>query len=304
MRVLGTALAAMTAWAGFAMPVLAQEQQTLGYGRLFTNDLLGDGQDRWRSGSYSFSVVRGRSWDGAPTSQFGGLLEYRLRTEIIAPLRGTGPLGDRPYVGAISLGLHSHTALGPTELSVGADLVLTGPQTGVSEFQNWYHETFSLPNPPGIANQLDNAAYAAGTAQLVWPVRVSETLTLRPFVELQSGVEDLVRVGGDVVIGGVGQQDLLLRDVATGQLYRGIEGPQTGFGYVVGADFTQVKSSVYLPESMGYFPQEDRIRARAGVHWQLAPQTSFFYGMTWLSPEFEGQPEGQLLGSVKLNFNF
>ena len=304
MRIAKLAVTLAALLASLAPAAQAQDRRILGYGRLFSNDLLGDGKDRWHSGSYSFSILQGRGWDGTPTAAFGDLLEYRMHTEIIAPDRGTGPVGDRPYVGAIALGLHSHSALGPTELSVGADVVFIGPQTGVSDFQEAYHDLFSLPQPPGADNQLGNATYLAGTAQLVWPVRLNQTLSLRPFIEVQAGVEDLIRVGGDVVIGGVGQQDLLLRDVTTGQLYRGIEGPETGFGYVIGADFTQVRSSVYLPESMGYFAEEQRLRARAGVHWQLAPQTSFFYGMSYLSPEFQGQPEGQLLGSVKLNFNF
>jgi len=47
-----------------------------------------------------------------------------------------------------------------------------------------------------------------------------------------------------------------------------------------------------------------RGRVRAGVHWHSAGDTSVFYGLTYLSPEFEDQPEGQVTGSLKLNFNF
>ena len=45
------------------LPIAAQaqtpERQFLGWGRLFNNDFLGDGQDRWRTGSYTISVLKG-----------------------------------------------------------------------------------------------------------------------------------------------------------------------------------------------------------------------------------------------------
>src|SRR5688572_4566335 len=88
-----------------AVPAIAQERETLGFGRLFTNDFFGDGLDRWRSGSYSFSIIRGLGWNGVLPERFGELIEYRLRSEIIAPgrLNGAGS-DDRPYVGAATLG--------------------------------------------------------------------------------------------------------------------------------------------------------------------------------------------------------
>ena len=53
--------AVLLALAGLCMgdAALAQDRTILGYGRLFNNDLIGDGHDRWRTGSYHFSVVTG-----------------------------------------------------------------------------------------------------------------------------------------------------------------------------------------------------------------------------------------------------
>jgi len=78
----------------------------LGYGRIFNNDYFGDNEDRWRSGSYAYSIVRGPEWQGRAPTAFGAVLEYRLRSEIIAPstLSGSGS-NDRAYVGALSAGL-------------------------------------------------------------------------------------------------------------------------------------------------------------------------------------------------------
>ena len=44
----------------------AQDLTRLGYGYLLTNDFIGDGQDRWRTGSIASSRVWGRDWTGGP----------------------------------------------------------------------------------------------------------------------------------------------------------------------------------------------------------------------------------------------
>ena len=64
-----------------------------------------------------------------------------------------------------------------------------------------------------------------------------------------------------------------------------------------------VEDSVYLPDNIGVDLKNNRYRLRAGVNWQGAT-SSVFYGLTYLSEEFENQPEGQLVGSVRLKFEF
>lgn len=284
-----------------ATPALAEGREVLGYGRLFTNDYFGDNDDRWRTGGYVISQVRGAGWDGDRPERAGALMEYRLRTEIIAPSRGTS---DRPYAGVLSFGAHTHYAVGTIDVSVGGDIVAIGPGTGVSDFQEWFHDVVGAPAPEGVATQLDDQIYLSGTVEMSRSYRVSDRVTFRPFVEGQAGVEEIFRVGADVLIGRVGQNDFLLRDVTTGQLYRGVESNDSGVNFVLGADYAMVGDSAYLPADMGYAPTETRTRARAGLHWQIFEDTSFFYGVTYLSEEFVGQPEGQVLGSLKLNFNF
>ncbi|RYG92891.1 DUF2219 family protein [Loktanella sp. IMCC34160] len=283
------------------------ERETLGVGRLFNNDQFGDTYDRWRTGSYVFSLVRGPDWSGPRPTTPGEIVEYRFRTEIIAPSALNGPgSDDRPYVGALSAGAHTHFSLGRVEASVGADLTAVGPQTGVSDLQAAFHEMFGLPtlSPTVADNQVPNAVYISGTAELGLPVPLSETAVLRPFVEAQAGVEDILRIGGDLVIGRVGQGGLWLRDVPTGQLYPGIATGAGGVTYVVGMDYAVVGQSRFFPDDMGASALPERFRARAMAHWQLGSEVSWGYGMTYLSEEFEGQPEGQFVGSVKLNFNF
>lgn len=287
----------------WAETVTAETAETLGVGRLFTNDHFGDGDDRWRSTSYVLSVARGQ---GPFTGRlgFGDILEYRLRAEIISPAYGSVAPGDRPYAGVLSLGVHTHFAVGGLDYALGADLVAMGPQTGVSALQEAYHDTFDFAPPPHVDDQLGDSLFIAGTAQVGGRVDLAPGVTLRPFAEAQMGAEDMLRIGGDLMIGQAGQDDLWLRDVVTGQLYRGITQPGQGVTYVIGGDIAAVGSSRFLPEDQGYLPTPNRTRARAGVHFQASEAVTFFYGVTWLSEEFEGQSEPQVLGSVKLNFNF
>ncbi len=281
---------------------VAQSREGIGTGRLFNNDLLGDGGDRWRTGSYVFSYLRApKPYDGTPQG-LGEVLEYRFRSEIIAPTRGTR---DRPYAGILSMGLHTHGGVlnDRVDVSLGTDVLAIGPQTGMADFQEAYHKTFSLPRP-STRRQLPNQFAVQSAIEADVTHALPYATTMRTFVQAQTGAEDLVRAGADLIIGRLGTDDLMLRDVATGQLYRGTQDDNTGVSFVLGGDVAAVKDSLFLPESKGYVVSETRSRARAGVNWQPTPDLSFFYGATYLSPEFEGQDTGQVVGSLKLNFSF
>lgn len=303
MRLIATICAGLMA----ASPMVAQDRETLGYGRILTNDYFGDNQDRWRSGSYAYSIVRGPEWQGRAPTALGAVLEYRIRSEIIAPsmLSGSGS-NDRAYVGAVSAGLHTHLSRGGADISMGVDLVAVGPQTRLADVQDWFHNIVSAPTISNgvLANQVGNTVYPTALAEVSYPVRLGENTSLRPFVEAQYGVEDFVRVGADIVIGEIMQNDLWLRDGPTGQLYAGVESDEPGIGFTIGADYAVVADSAYFPASFGTQAQDERLRVRAGVHWRLGAGISYFYGVTYLSEEYVGQAEGQILGSLKLNFSF
>ena len=289
---------------GLAMPALAQERQVLGWGRLASNDATGDGQDRWRTGSYTLSLLRGPEWTGHLPSQPGAVLEYRLRAEAIAPesLTKANP-ADRRYVGALSFGLHSHFDLRGYEAAVGLDVIVTGPQSGVSAVQERLHDALGLPEPAVTANQIRNDSHLMLSAEIGRRLALSDGLTLRPFVAAQLGGETLLRAGVDVTLGQFGTKALMLRDPVTGQRYRGIAGETVpGLSLVAGADVARVWDSVYLPAS-GVAPEPVRSRARIGLHWQGA-KSDLFGGLTWLGPEFAGQREGQVLGSISLHIRF
>lgn len=286
-------------------PAHAEERVTLGWGRMFTNDALGDGQDRWHTGSYTISRLRGVNWTGDLPSRPGEILEFRLRAETIAPANLITPEpDDRRYAGALSLGLYTHFDWQGFETSIGGDLVFTGPQTGIGGFQAWAHQTFGLPDPAVLDDQIGNAVYPTLVAEMGRSFALGETVRLRPFVEAQAGVETMVRAGGDLVIGSFGRDALMLRDKTTGQRYRGIGGDQSGaLSFTLGGDVAHVFDSALLPGGEPATLTDTRTRLRAGVHWQ-GRKASVFYGMSYLGPEFDQQSEGQIVGALNLNFKF
>ncbi len=80
------------------------------------------------------------------------------------------------------------------------------------------------------------------------------------------------------------------RDPITGQRIAGIvDAEASGWSFLIGGDVAHVDSSIFLPESRGYM---------------VEATSNFFYGVTYMSEEFVGQPEGQLVGSLSLNLRF
>lgn len=281
-------------------------RRRIGYGRLITNDLFGDGEDRWRTGSVASSRVWGYGWDGRAPQRLGELLELRLHGQIIAPERLSNPApGDRPWAGALSAGLHSHAQRGDLQYSLGADLVMTGPQTGLDGFQKWLHDLVSAPKPSDavLDAQIPDSFRPTLVAETGQSLSFGDGFTLRPFAEARAGDETLVRMGADLTVGGWEQGSLLMRDPVTGHRYKSVYGGGDGVSFVLGGDVAYVSDSIYLPESRGYELTSRRDRLRAGVHWQSGDAAAF-YGLTYLGEEFEGQDGGQLTGSIRLRLRF
>lgn len=284
----------------------AADRYRVGYGVLFTNDLIGDGHDRWRTGSVASSRVYAPGWTGAAPARLGEMLELRFNAEIIAPDDISTPApGDRPFAGALSLGLHSHLARGAMEYAVGADLVVTGSQTGLDDFQGFIHDMVGGDDlsPGARRSQVGNGFHPTGVIEAgrsfaLGPVR------LRPFAEARVGVETLVRAGADLTIGSLTQGELLVREPVTGQRYRTVRDAAAGTALILGADIAHVEDSEFLPARGGLRIEETRARVRGGLHWEGAEGGSVFYGVTWLGEEFEGQRQGQVVGSLQFSLRF
>lgn len=291
-----------------ASPFAASGERTrLGYGRLMTNDFIGDGEDRWRTGSWTSSRIWGSGWDADAKRAFGDLIELRLSGEIFAPDNLAQPdTGDRLFAGALSIGAHTHFTTHGFDASVGADLVVTGAGTGLGNFQRNLHKILGVTQPSStvLDAQIDGGVHPTLVAEMARDIALRPDLHLRPFIEGRAGAETMVRAGFDLTFGNVGAQELLVRESVTGQRYRVVSTPEiTGFSFLVGADIAHVDESVFLPEENGFELTDSRDRVRAGVHWQ-GETSSAFYGLTYLGEEFEAQSEGQIVGSIRINLSF
>lgn len=291
-------------------PATAGERKWLGKARLWSNDEIGDTRDRWRTGAYTVSRIRGREWAGAPPEAFGALIELRTRGEVIAPASLNLPVNpaDRPLVGVLQTGAATHMQRRGIDITLGADLVFIGPQTRMVALQSGVHQAFGYNPTPIFGSQLGDAVYPTvyGEIGREFTRRGAggRRLALRPFAEGQIGVETFLRAGFDLILGPLGQGDLLVRDVVTGLRNPAIKGTRPrGISYVLGGDVAYVASSRYLPAGTGPAVRNTRARLRAGIYVEEGP-ASLFYGATWLGPEFVGQSSGQIVGSVTLRLDF
>ncbi len=288
-----------------AAPAASQEREALGGGRCFKNEYSGAKKDRGPTSSYAHSPVRGPNWTGVLPTKFGELLEYRFRADTIAPADLVSPAAnDRRFAGILSLGLHSQFQRNAEDISLGADLVMIGPQTGMSDFQDYVHDGLNLPQATVYGDQLPNMTKIALTGEVGRNIELGENLALRPFIEGQAGVENLVRGGADLILGSLGRDDVMLRDQTTGQRFSAVQGADAkGLSLTIGADVARVFSSAYLPAGGAATLAPIRTRVRAGLNWQR--EKSFvFLGVTNLGPEFHEQPSGQMIGSLSLLVKF
>lgn len=306
---------------GLASPALAQgaplvpsevqdtgtpARQTIGWGRFFNNDYIGDGKDRWRTSSYTISRVRGPEWTGSLPDRLGRVLEFRFRVENVTPETLEAPARvDRRYAGILSLGYHTHWAARSEEYALGVDAVMVGPQTGLSRFQDYIHDGIGLPDgAPSYNAQFGDSTHFSTTGEVGRRMTLAPKLTLRPFVEGQVGFETVARAGADVTIGNLAKDGLMLRDVNTGQRYSAVQGPLgTGLSLTFGGDVARVFSSALLPTGGVVTASDTRGRMRAGLNWQ-GEKSFVFFGATYLSPEFDQQSEGQTIGSLSLLLRF
>ena len=275
------------------------ERSYLGAGYAIGNDSIGQLRDRWQSSQLLGSVFFGPQVAAPRALPPGRILEFRLSHRVITPESLDAPApGDRPFAGAFGLELLTHGTWHGAEVTLGAGVVATGPQTGTFRFQSWLHERLGYPLPATEGREVGDGFHPAVTAEIARSF--GQGPALRPFVELRGGVETLARAGVDVTWGPAGTRRVAIREPVSGQRVPALWGPpEEGFSFTAGLDAAAVADSVFLP---GLDP-EPRLRLRGGVRWQGA-RWSLQYGATWLSPEFAGQGEGQVVGTLQLGVSF
>lgn len=298
----------LAACAAFVFTSPGDARDFVGLGRLLTNDSFATiTDDRWRTGSGVLSLVWARDGSFQDRSPgVGDILEFRFRGDLFTPEDLVVPdRSDRPYAAALSFGLHTHFSVYGWDVSMGADLVVTGEQTLLPDLQAAIHSVIGVAEPSDavLALQLPNNLHGSVTGEFARAYSLSDRATARPFFEVQAGVETLARVGVDLHFGSFAQETFKVRDVATGQRYLIGQTPGAGWSAVLGADIAYVDRSLFLPSSSGVELTDIRGRLRGGVHFQTE-RMNVFYGLTWLSKEFDSQSSGQLLGSLRVAFLF
>lgn len=273
---------------------------------IFTNDYLGDGEDRWRTGSLDVSATFGAGDLRDLPENAWERYQLRFRGEIIAPSNITTPSAtDRQYAGVLGLGLFTHFQKNSYDLYYGGELVFVGESTGLGNLQKSFHDELDIlpPSTAVLNSQVANAIYPTLHTGISKSFRSDKRL-IRPFAEVQAGVETFARVGMDVVFGTTLINDFLLRDSVSGQLIgHSLADDSRGFGFLLGADAAYVVDSNYLPNSGALKLESFRPRARAGIVYQQE-KFGLFYGVSWLGKEFEAQKSSQVVGSINLNVNF
>ena len=211
---------------------------------------------------------------------------------------------DRAYVGHLSIGLHRHIQTGGLAYNFGVDASLLGPQTGLMGLQQTVHSELGQPFPSDFVRhtQVSNKFVLGGLAEVAQPSALSPSTTIRPFAEVQTGVEDLIRIGVDVGFFGDLSEAFFARAPVSGQRYSVIDRAEEGFLLGAGVDLTRVIGSLILSGN-ALRASKYRARARVGLNY-VQGRWSNFIGWTYLSPEFEQQHTGQLLGSFFIKARF
>ncbi|MEL7396216.1 MAG: lipid A-modifier LpxR family protein [Pseudomonadota bacterium] len=286
----------------------AAERIKQGFGLMVTNDSISDNRDRWRTGSFESSWIFAPDWNGQAPARFGELIELRINGEIVGPANVIAPAAlDRRYGQALSFGLHTHFQPGAVDYALGVDAVVTGSQVGLDNVQDFVHIFLGGRDASTgvLASQLSNGIHANAVFEAGRRFHLGTATQLRPFLEARAGTETLARVGFDLTFGHFGSSGLLVRTPTSGQRLSAVEdAPYSGFSFLLGADVAYVDSSIYIASNAPVRLEDYRARARAGLHWRSPAGTAAFYGVTWLSEEFNTQPEGQVVGSLQLRVKF
>jgi hypothetical protein len=196
---------------------------------------FGDGRDRWRTRSLVSSRVFGSPKISRTLRRKEALNELRLFSQIIAPSGlsrnpdrshardETGLMEDidRDYVGHLSIGLHLHFQSGGLVCNFEVDASLLGPQTGLMGLQQKVHSEIDKLFPSDFVKntQVSNQFILGTLTEVARPSAQSPSTNIRPFVEAQTGVEDLIRIGVDAGFFGDLSEALFARAPVSGQRY-------------------------------------------------------------------------------------
>jgi hypothetical protein len=232
--------------------------------------------------------------------------------------------GDRPYAGWLYFGLGLVWKNAQFRQSLLLDIGVVGSWSYAEEAQRIVHETRDLAVPKGWDNQLHNELGVVGTYQITtrWPHherRVGFDWELLPHAGLSLGNVLTSAQAGAELRAGFNLPDDFGTDAigpaaATPTPVTGSQGAERAHNFDLGfylftrAEGRAVAHNIFLDGStFGSSPSVDRkwfvadVSVGAAINYR---NTKLTYALVYRTKEFYGQDEGQLFGSVSVNFAF
>lgn len=300
------AMTSLTTTASAGMLSGAFLGKSAGRADAFTNDFIGDGQDRWST----FSSMNSSMYQGG---LIGGKSEFRFRSELITPWGdGRQPRNaDRIHAQVIGLGLFNEREIGNLNLKFGGEAIVTGDITGLAATQSFVHNVFGFGNGYNRAEdnprELDTGLHGQGHFEASYDFNAGEYLLVRPFAGYKHGFETGATVGADVVLGNLSRANHWSRDPVSGFLIPAerAAADTLKFGNVAiiaGYDITSMSSSELFPED-GVSMTDSYTRTRLGAQIDIGIG-QWFIGGSQIGEQFNGQYEPQTVGVISFDFVF
>lgn len=294
---------------------------------VFWNDRYGDGKDRWKTGGISQSyifperVFSDETWfEGRAAA-----LELNLRAVVMTPddssHGGVNP-DDRPFAQYAGVGVYLRTIARPQPAGVfdvqvedraGLEIGWQGDPLPFFEVQEAIHgATGTGGGNADPSDVIDGEVLANLEGRRTWRLHLAgeaPDIEIAPFVQGSAGMREVsARLGADLFIGSALEGRTWGSELATGAIMPGDAPRRDGFHWTAfaGADVGYVAWDAFLG---GGFAADGRSvdreeivgRARAGLFLEYG-RVGVGFSVNWLSPEFERQPEGQLIGAIQLKY--
>jgi len=288
------------------MPVTAGG---LSYGKMIahvgsmTNDGFGDLGDRWQTGSYQQSFFFADGDQGIDQ-----VLEYRLRAQVVSPWYDSYLFDDLPYANSLAIGAVWHAEMALFDTKFGGEFIITGDQTGLDHVQYTIHDIGGFDNAYDPRTRKDQRLgddfHLKFEGEASGDIQITDYAMARPYVSAEMGAETGIRIGTDFIFGSMANDDsqFWTRDIVTGQvLSTNMHRP--GISLIAGVDFGHVESTYLIPQGADVEAEHARVRGRLGVQGGIGP-VSVFFGQSWLSEEYVGQPDTQRIGPLSVRFGF
>jgi hypothetical protein len=231
---------------------------------------------------------------------------------------------DRPYAGWLYLGLGFVWKNAEVRNSLVLNIGVVGSWSLAEEAQRLVHEARGLNVPRGWGNQLHNelGVMLVYERTLRWPRherRVGLDWEFLPHYGAAVGnVQTYANLGAEFRVGlnlpddfgtaGIDPAATTSTPVERGQMAQRAEHFDIGMYLFARADGRAVAHNIFIDgNTFGDSASADRkplvadLSVGASLNYQ---STKVTYAVTYRSKEFEGQKEGQLFGSISMNFAF